>query len=245
MRISRTDRSSSPRERAAKGFNGEPRQLPAVSLSSKTAKVDAPRLILFCFVLFFLTISQVGALDTSSQISQYGHTAWRLEDGVFSGAPNAIAQTTDGYLWIGTQAGLMRFDGVRFVSWRGPQGNELPSSRINSLLGGRDGSLWIGTSTGLARLRNGNLTNYKDATGSIMAILEDRAGTIWIARANLSDTNGPLCKVTDMGLRCYGRDDGLAIPYAVTLANDTLGNVWLAGGAMVSRWQKSSADTYV
>jgi len=139
----------------------------------------------------------------------------------------------------------MRFDGVRFVSWQPPQGIELPSSRINSLLGARDGSLWIGTSMGLARWRNGNLTNYKDATGSIMAILEDRTGAIWIARANFSDTKGPLCKATDAGLRCYGRDDGLALPFAVTLANDPLGNVWLAGGAMVSRWQTSSADTYV
>jgi len=156
-----------------------------------------------------------------------------------------MAQTTDGYLWIGTQAGLMHFDGVRFVSWQPPQGIELPSSRINSLLGARDGSLWIGTSMGLARWRNGNLTNYKDATGSIMAILEDRTGAIWIARANFSDTKGPLCKATDAGLRCYGRDDGLALPFAVTLANDPLGNVWLAGGAMVSRWQTSSADTYV
>jgi PAS domain S-box-containing protein len=156
-----------------------------------------------------------------------------------------MAQTTDGYLWIGTQAGLMRFDGVRFVSWRPPEGNELPSSRINSLLGARDGSLWIGTSMGLARWRNGNLTNYKDATGSIMAILEDRAGTIWIARGTISDKRGPLCKVTDAGVRCYGRDDGLALPFAVTLANDSLGNIWLAGGAMVSRWQTSSTDTYV
>jgi len=156
-----------------------------------------------------------------------------------------MAQTTDGYLWIGTQAGLIHFDGVRFVSWQPPQGIELPSSRINSLLGARDGSLWIGTSMGLAHWRNGNLTNYKDATGSIMAILEDRTGAIWIARANFSDTKGPLCKATDAGLRCYGRDDGLALPFAVTLANDPLGNVWLAGGAMVSRWQTSSADTYV
>jgi PAS domain S-box-containing protein len=208
-------------------------------------KLDTPRLLQFCFVLFFFTISPVAALDTSRQISQYGHTAWRIEDGVFAGTPNVMAQTTDGYLWIGTQAGLMRFDGVRFVSWRPPEENELPSSRINSLLGGRDGSLWIGTSAGLARWRNGNLTNYKGATASIMAILEDRAGTIWIARANLSDTNGPLCKVTDTGVRCYGRDDGLALPFAVTLANDTLGNVWLAGGAMVSRLQTNSADTYV
>src|SRR5882762_1435819 len=98
---------------------------------------------------------------------------------------------------------------------------------------------------GLARWRNGSLTNYRDASGSIMAILEDRAGTIWIARANLSDTKGPLCKVTGTGLRCYGRDDGLALPYAVTLANDSLGNVWAAGGLMVSRWQTSSGGTYV
>ncbi|WP_165419993.1 two-component regulator propeller domain-containing protein [Edaphobacter modestus] len=121
----------------------------------------------------------------------------------------------------------------------------MPSSRINSLLGARDGSLWIGTTVGLAHWRDGELTNYRDPAGSIMAIVEDRAGTIWIARANISDTKGPLCKVTDTGLRCYGRDDGVAVPYAVTLAKDSLGNMWLAGGPMVSRWQTSSADTYV
>ncbi|MGD0648396.1 MAG: two-component regulator propeller domain-containing protein [Acidobacteriaceae bacterium] len=198
-----------------------------------------------CFVFFFFSTSPGWALDTSRQISQYGHTAWRIEDGVFAGTPNVIAQTTDGYLWIGTQAGLTRFDGVRFVSWRPPGGKELPSPRINSLLGARDGSLWIGTAMGLARWRNGELTTYRDPARAIMAILEDRAGTIWIARANITDTKGPLCKVTDRGLRCYGRDDGVAIPYAVTLASDRLGNVWLAGGAMVSRWQPGSAGTYI
>jgi PAS domain S-box-containing protein len=216
-----------------------------VSLTSNAAKLDTPRMILLCFVFFLFTISPAGALDTSRQISQYGHTAWRIEDGVFAGSPNVIAQTTDGYLWIGTQAGLTRFDGVRFVSWRPPEGKQLPSSRINSLLGARDGSLWIGTTMGLARWRDGELINYRDPTGSIMAILEDRDGAIWIARANISDSKGPLCKVTDTGLRCYGRDDGVAVPYAVTLANDSLGNFWLAGGPMVSRWQTSSADTYV
>src|ERR1700730_11665023 len=245
MQVSRTDYRSSPFKRAAEGFNGEPQHVPNVGLTSDKVKLGTPRFLLFCFALFFLAINPVSALDSSKQISQYGHTAWRIEDGVFAGTPNVIAQTTDGYLWIGTQAGLMRFDGVRFVAWRPPEGKELPSSRITSLLGARDGSLWIGTSMGLARWRNGNLTNYTDVTGSIMAILEDRAGTIWIARANLSDTNGPLCKVTDAALRCYGRDDGLALPYAVTLANDTLGNIWLAGGLMVSHWQTSSADTYV
>jgi PAS domain S-box-containing protein len=139
----------------------------------------------------------------------------------------------------------MRFDGVRFVAWGPPEGKALPSSRINSLLGARDGSLWIGTRMGLARWRNGTLTNYGDATGSIMAILEDRAGTIWIARGNFPDAKGPLCKVTETEARCFGQDDGLAIPYAVTLANDTFGEVWLAGGLLVSRWQTGFVDTYV
>jgi PAS domain S-box-containing protein len=222
-----------------------PGEISIVSLASDAAKLDTPRMLLFYFVIFFFTISPVGALDTSRQITQYGHTAWRVEDGVFAGSPNVIAQTTDGYLWIGTQAGLTRFDGVRFVSWRPPEGKELPSSRIISLLGARDRSLWIGTAMGLARWRNGELTKFRAPAGSIMAILEDHDGTIWIARANISDTQGPLCKVTDAGLRCYGRDDGVAVPYAVALANDSLGNVWLAGGPTVSRWQPGSSGTYV
>jgi PAS domain S-box-containing protein len=202
-------------------------------------------MFLFCFVFFFFAICPARALDPSRQLSQYGHTAWRIEDGAFAGTPNAIAQTPDGYLWIGTQAGLTRFDGVRFVSWRPPEGKQLPSSRIISLLGARDGSLWIGTAMGLVRWQNGNLTNYENRAGAIMAILEDRDDTIWIARANIPDTNGPLCKVTGTGLRCYGRDDGVSLIYAVTLANDSRGNIWLAGGPEVSRWQTNSSDTYV
>jgi hypothetical protein len=126
--------NSSCCERATKSFDATPSETPIMSRSSKIAKLDIPRMFLWCLVFFFFT-RPVDALDTSRQISQYGHTAWRIEDGVFAGAPNAMAQTTDGYLWIGTQSGLMRFDGVRFVSWRPPEGNELPSSRINSLLG--------------------------------------------------------------------------------------------------------------
>jgi ligand-binding sensor domain-containing protein len=248
MQSSRTNRSPSRCEREAEGFHGEPRQFPIANIASRTVKRDTPRLILFCFVLFLFTISPVAALDSSRQISQYGHTAWRIEEGVFAGAPNAMAQTTDGYIWIGTQSGLVRFDGVRFVPWRPSDGKELPSTRIISLLGGQDGSLWIGTGAGLARWKNGILTNYSDATGSIMAILEDREGAIWIGRylgEKLSDSNGPLCKVTGTGLRCYGKNDGLAIPYAATLASDSLGNIWLAGALKVSRWPTNPTNVYI
>src|ERR1700691_3108072 len=99
------------------------------------------------------------ALDPSRRISQYAHTAWRIQDGAFSGTPHVITQTTDGYLWVGTEGGLLRFDGVRFVPWAAPDGKQLPSVRIYSLLGASDGSLWIGTGTGLAQWKSPDLVN--------------------------------------------------------------------------------------
>ena len=55
------------------------------------------------------------AISPQTQLSQYAHTAWRLQDGLLASAPSAIAQTRDGYLWIGTDTDLLRFDGVRFT----------------------------------------------------------------------------------------------------------------------------------
>lgn len=103
------------------------------------------------------------ALDPDRQISQYAHTAWRVQDGAFSGTPHAITQTADGYLWVGTEGGLLRFDGVRFVPWTPPSGKKLPSTRVYSLLGASDGSLWIGTGLGLASWKNSDLVNYSEA----------------------------------------------------------------------------------
>jgi ligand-binding sensor domain-containing protein len=62
-----------------------------------------------------------------------------------------MAQTPDGYLWLGTEFGLLRFDGVRNVPWRPPPDQQLPSNQIRSLLATRDGALWIGTDKGLSR----------------------------------------------------------------------------------------------
>src|SRR5712671_2654370 len=97
------------------------------------------------------------ALNTSLDISQFGHVAWPLRGGMFKGYPTSIAQTPDGYLWLGTELGVLRFDGVRFVPWQPPGGTQLPGYNILRLLATRDGSLWIGTSRGLARWKDGQL----------------------------------------------------------------------------------------
>src|SRR5262245_443761 len=78
------------------------------------------------------------ALNPSQDSSQYGHASWSLRAGAFKGYPSSLAQTPDGYLWLGTEMGLLRFDGVRFTPWQPPDGNSLPSSFIIRLLAGRD-----------------------------------------------------------------------------------------------------------
>src|SRR5687768_16877699 len=88
-----------------------------------------------------LLSAPAAALNPAHDINQYGHTAWTLRDGVLKGLPRTIAQTPDGYLWLGTDRGLLRFDGVQFAPWQPPDGASLPSSVIVKLLSARDGSL--------------------------------------------------------------------------------------------------------
>ena len=60
------------------------------------------------------------ALNSSLDVSQYAHTSWRISDGFPAGIIRAMTQTADGYLWLGTELGLFRFDGVRAVQWNPP-----------------------------------------------------------------------------------------------------------------------------
>ena len=77
----------------------------------------------------------------------------------------AIAQTKDGYLWLGTDEGLAQFDGYDFVVFNKENG-ALPSNSVAALLAAQDGSLWIGTLGGLTRYRNGKFTTFTKRTAS-------------------------------------------------------------------------------
>jgi ligand-binding sensor domain-containing protein len=83
------------------------------------------------------------ALDPSLDVSRYAHNSWKYRDGFARQSIESIAQTPDGYLWLGTDFGLYRFDGVRAVAWQPPQHQQLPSTTITGLLASRDGTLWI------------------------------------------------------------------------------------------------------
>ena len=191
-----------------------------------------------CLVLLISMRSASFAASPEDRISQYGHTVWRIQDGYFGGMVWNITQTTDGYIWVGTDAGLFKFDGVRFVRWASPSGEQLPPGRVLALLGARDGSLWIGADGGLAHLVNNRLVQYqKDEGWEIGYIFEDRDGKIWINQGRPGDDTHPLCQVADSEVRCYGREDGLDVPGLGPLAQDVSGDLWIGGSTALGRWR--------
>lgn len=165
------------------------------------------------------------------------HSTWRIREGYLPSPPEDITQTKDGYLWIETDAGLLRFDGVRFVPWDSANNGQLPDYQILSLLGASDGSPWIGTAHGLACWKAQTLTTYKEMPDLINAIAEDREGNIWIERSQFEDTRGPLCRISKGHLRCFGRDAGIPLPSATGVAIDSSGNFWVSGNEGLCKWK--------
>src|SRR5215472_5874514 len=145
------------------------------------------------------------ALNPALDVSQYAHTAWRVREGFANGRIFSITQTPDGYLWLGTEFGILRFDGVRSVPWQPPADQPLPSNTIYKLLGSRDGTLWIGTDNGLASWNGKKLTTYPELAGQfVFALLEDRDGVIWAATLDIH--MGKLYAIQNGGVRRAGED---------------------------------------
>ena len=185
------------------------------------------------------------ALDPTREISQYGHATWTLQDGVLPGAPTAMTQTADGYLWIGTRGGLVRFDGVRFVPFSPPAGEKLRSSRILALEAGSDGSLWIGTRSSLERWHEGRLKKYETPRSQIASIARDRDGKIWFTRMSLQDDKGPLCEIHNEQVVCHGVADGVPIDVGRQLIVDRDGALWTVSDNTLMRWQAGAARTWL
>ncbi|MBV9742645.1 MAG: hypothetical protein JO099_02685, partial [Acidobacteriia bacterium] len=181
------------------------------------------------------------ALNPSLDINQYAHSAWTARDGFFKGTMTSIAQTPDGYLWVGTEFGLLRFDGVRSVSWQPPAGQHLPSNSIRSLLAARDGRLWIGTAEGLASWKDLKLTHYAELAGQdVFPLLEDRDGTLWAAGRTPA---GTLCAIQTGSVHCY-RNEGSFDRGAATLYEDSGGNLWAAAETRLWRWKPGPPKVY-
>jgi signal transduction histidine kinase/ligand-binding sensor domain-containing protein len=185
------------------------------------------------------------ALNPNLDISQYAHTAWTIRDGFSVGATFAMAQTPDGYLWLGSGFGLYRFDGVHAVRWQPPAGQRLPSAPY-SLLVTRDGTLWIGTFAGLVSWNGSKLTQYPEIGGRfVTSLLEDREGTVWAGmRPHASDPpGGQLCAIRSGHVQCYS-ENGAFGTFVWSLGEDNTGTLWLDAEAGVWRWKPGPPKRY-
>ena len=156
----------------------------------------------------------------------YRWQSWSVPEGLPSSAVTSIVQTRDGYLWIGTQEGLARFDGMRFTVLDEKDSPALAREQINALCETRDGTLWIGTETGgLLALKDGRIRIYDSSSGladnDVTSLLEDSSGNLWIG------TDRGLDRFRDGRFVAYTTKQGLSDNRILSLYEDKRGDVWI------------------
>ncbi|HEX4312165.1 MAG TPA: two-component regulator propeller domain-containing protein [Acidobacteriaceae bacterium] len=140
-----------------------------------------------CGLSLVLAAVPARALDPHTALAQYGYQSWQTDTGLPQNTVHAIVQGRDGYLWIATEGGLVRFDGVDFRAYTRANTPGLPSDLMDDLLEDRSGALWISTSGGLARMRGGKAEAFGPAQGvpptQVWRTFEDAHGTVWALTA--------------------------------------------------------------
>ncbi len=125
--------------------------------------------VTFCILCSLLLLGfvcrQALALDPSRDLSQFNRQVWVTENGLPQNTVHSIVQTQNGYVWIATEEGLARFDGVRFTVFDKQNTPELKSNDIRVLVADRRGGLWIGTAEGLVRLTDAKFTVFTTQDG--------------------------------------------------------------------------------
>ena len=192
--------------------------------------------------LLLLVGTRVLALDPSRSLNEFGHQAWLTENGLPQNTVQAIVQTQDGYLWIGTQEGLARFDGLNFTVFDKENTPAFKSNDIRALHEDKQGRLWISTSYGLVCRHNGQFTSFTVNEGlpdnSIGPLAEDTSGNIFIG------TDAGLARFENGTFKTFTTEHGLAsnvIQVLCARANGTLLVVTSSGvqslsGGSFSNW---------
>jgi ligand-binding sensor domain-containing protein/two-component sensor histidine kinase len=203
-------------------------------LESRTRDFHVPRSFLVCVLSLWLTLSAAQALDPNKRLSQYAHTAWRIQDGFLPNTPFWISQTKDGYLWVGGPSGAFRFDGVRFTPWSTP----IASPPILHPVSVRAGEFWIATQDGIAHVRDNVVISQYDLLG-ISGMYKDSDGSVWTL--SFRNPDRVLCQVTDTKIHCFGKTEGITINVASSFIPDGKGGFWIGGDTSLLHWKMGAA----
>lgn len=197
-----------------------------------------------CFLIWFFYSISAFALDPKKAITQYSHDLWRTENGLPQSAVQSILQTRDGYIWLGTQEGLVRFDGVRFVVFDKRNTKEILHNNILTLFEDRKGNLWFGTAGGgLNCLKNGKFSVHTTKEGLsnnfVISIYEDRQGSLWIGTEG-----GGLNSFKDGKFIVYTTKEGLSNDFVLWTSEDRGGNLWIGTREGLNKFKEGKFTVY-
>jgi|HubBroStandDraft_1064217.scaffolds.fasta_scaffold09745_4 ligand-binding sensor domain-containing protein/signal transduction histidine kinase len=199
-------------------------------------------LIATCFVCLLIAgTGRAHGLDPSKRLTQYRHNVWRVQDGLFFGAPSSVSQTADGYLWVVTWNGVFRFDGVRFVPWSPPAS---VSNHIYFLVSAKSGGFWINDGLGLSHIRGNRIVSHINLGATAGPMVEEEDGSLWVHTVYGPSSPGPLCHATDREVRCFGKADGLPIQRAYSVLLDGTGGVWMGSDTGLVHWKAGVSEIY-
>ncbi|MGQ9632929.1 MAG: sensor histidine kinase [Bryobacteraceae bacterium] len=159
--------------------------------------------------------------------AEFSRRVWHLQDGLPQARVQSLAQTPDGYLWVGTSGGLARFDGVRFTVFNRSNTPALRDDSILALCTGKDGSLWIGTEGGgLVQMKGGAFRSFGPEEGLtnrfVRALHEDRNGVLWVG------TDRGFFRMRDGRLEHLDDQSGVPVLSVLSIREDPAGKLWLA-----------------
>jgi diguanylate cyclase (GGDEF)-like protein/PAS domain S-box-containing protein len=168
--------------------------------------------------------ADVLALSAEKSVDQYVRVTWRAENGLPQSHVNAVAQSSDGYVWAATQAGLARFDGQRFVIFDKSGHREMVSNYALTLIATRKGELYAGTTAGLMRISGEKIETFTTANGLpnnvITALVESRDGSVWIGTA------GGVARLAGNRVSPF-RPSELPHARVTALSEDWSGRIWI------------------
>jgi signal transduction histidine kinase/ligand-binding sensor domain-containing protein len=191
------------------------------------------RCLAITVVWLFMTLP-VLALDPARPLSSHASRAWRSEDGLLQDTASALLESKDGFLWIGTGGGLVRFDGAAFEHYSRANVPGFSHNDVQCLAEGGDGAIWIGTTEpGLYTFKRGGIRVFGSKEGlpdqPIRRLLRDHSGTLWAAPAE-----GPLLWFD--GARFQPASSEAVHLRIQAIAEDTEGTLWV-GTAGSGLWR--------
>lgn len=189
-------------------------------------RTSAGLLLMLAVLLGPFAAGQALALDPARAITQFKHTSWTAEDGTPTNIWD-IAQSPDGYLWLGAAGGLYRFDGVTFEPIPLADNDYSHSQHINALVVARSGELWVGYRRGgIAIFRDGKLRALPGTDRlSVLTMAQDQDGAVW---AGLSDSQQNLARFIGGRRQTIGPSWNLPAGFVMDLHVSRDGTLWVA-----------------